>query len=107
MHFSYKNAAWEVCDDFERLCAEHIRMYVHSVERKCSEMREKVGETEKAGVDCTNSWLNQLQREVSALRRTEEKLNQLSLTEDPIQFLKVMTRYETFGFCASLCMYFH
>lgn len=86
-----KEAAWEACDDFERLCAEHIRSYVRSMERKCSEMREKFGEAEKAGVDWTNSRLGQLQREVFALRRREDKLNQLSLTEDPIQFLQVMT----------------
>lgn len=91
VHVSYKDAAWEACDDVERLCAEHIRLYVRSVERKRSEMREKVGEAEKAGVDWTNSRLGQLQREVSELRRREDELDQLSLTEDPIQFLKVVT----------------
>lgn len=91
MHVSYKDAAWEACDDFEQLCAENIRIYVRSVQRKCSEMREKVGEVEKAGVDWTNNCLRQLQREVSELRRREDKLNKLSLTDDPIQFLKVMT----------------
>ncbi|XP_023271188.1 tripartite motif-containing protein 47-like [Seriola lalandi dorsalis] len=85
---SIRDAAWEACDDFERLCVEHIRLYVRSVERKRSEMREKVGGAEKAGVDWTNSCLGQLQREVSELRRREDKLNQLSLTEDPIQFLQ-------------------
>nr|XP_020469441.1 tripartite motif-containing protein 16-like [Monopterus albus] len=85
---SIKDAAWEVCDDFERLCAEHITVYVRSVERKCCEMREKVGEMEKAGVDWTNSHLWQLQREVSELRRKEDQLNQLLSTEDPIQFLR-------------------
>lgn len=89
--FSYKDAAWRACDDFEQLCAENIRIYVRSVQRKCSEMREKVGEVEKAGVDWTNNCLRQLQREVSELRRRDDKLNQLSQTEDPIRFLKVMT----------------
>ncbi|KAK2842025.1 hypothetical protein Q5P01_012225 [Channa striata] len=81
---SIKESAWEVCDDFEQLCAEHICF----VKRKCSEMREKVGDAEKAGVDWTNSSLTQLQREVLELRRREDKLDRLSLTEDPIQFLK-------------------
>lgn len=54
-------------------------------------MRDKVGEVEKAGVDWTNDCFRQLQREVSELRRREDKLNQLSQTEDAIQFLKVIT----------------
>ncbi|XP_071360260.1 E3 ubiquitin/ISG15 ligase TRIM25-like [Trachinotus anak] len=85
---SIRDAAWEACDDFERLCEEHTRSYVRSVERKRSEMREKVGEAEKAGVDWANSCSGQLQREVSELKRREEKLNRLSLTVDPIQFLQ-------------------
>ncbi len=92
---SCKDAAWEACDDIERQCAEHILSYVRSVERKRSEMREKVGEAEKAGVDWTNSRLGQLQREVLELRRREDELNQLSQTEDPIQFVKVVTCFVT------------
>lgn len=90
MCVSYKDAAWEACDDFERLCAEHMRLYIRSVERKCAEMRATVGEAEKAGVDWANSGLEQLKREVLELRRREDKLNQLSRTEDPIQFFQVM-----------------
>ncbi|XP_049929523.1 tripartite motif-containing protein 16-like [Epinephelus moara] len=81
---SISDAAWEACDDFEQMCWEKIR----SVERRRSEMREKVGEAGKAGVDWTNNHLRKLEREVSELRRREEKLNQLSLTEDPVQFLE-------------------
>ncbi|XP_040893780.1 E3 ubiquitin/ISG15 ligase TRIM25-like [Toxotes jaculatrix] len=81
---SIRDAAWEACDNFER----HISLFVRSAEEKCSEMREKVGEAEKAGVDWTYSHLGQLQREVFELKRREDKLNQLSLTEDPIHFLK-------------------
>lgn len=88
--FSFKGAAWEACDDFERLCAEHIRLYVHSVERMCSEMTEKVGEAEKAGVDWTDCRLGRLQREVLELRRGEDQIDRLTLTEDPIQFLQVI-----------------
>ncbi|XP_042351489.1 probable E3 ubiquitin-protein ligase TRIML1 [Plectropomus leopardus] len=85
---SIRDAAWEACDDFERLCADRIRIFVRSMEYKRSEMREKVAEAEKAGVDWTNTHLGQLEREVLELRRREEKLNQLSLMEDPIQFLQ-------------------
>ncbi|XP_042268234.1 E3 ubiquitin-protein ligase TRIM47-like [Thunnus maccoyii] len=83
-----RNAAFKVCNDFERLCEERIRLYIRSVERKCSEMRERVGETEKSGVDWTSSCLGQLRRHVSELKGREDKLNQLSLTEDPAKFLE-------------------
>lgn len=90
--FTYQDAAWETLDDFERLCMEHICSHIRSVERKCSEMREQVGETEKAGLDWTSSRLAQLQREVSELRRRENQLSQISVMEDPVQFLQVMMR---------------
>ncbi|XP_029289966.1 tripartite motif-containing protein 16-like isoform X2 [Cottoperca gobio] len=86
---SMRDAAWEVCDDLERLCDERIRIFVSSVERKRSEMRERVGEAEKAGVDWTNSRLGKLKLKVSELRRREDELDQLSLTDNPIQFLQV------------------
>ncbi|KAF7663622.1 hypothetical protein LDENG_00205730 [Lucifuga dentata] len=85
---SIRAAAWEMLDDFERLCVEHICSYICSVERKCTEMREKVGETEKAGIDWTNSQIGQLQRETSELRRRKDQLTQISLMQDPIQFLQ-------------------
>lgn len=97
MPVSYKDAAWEACDDFERLCAQHIRMYVRSVERKRSEMREEAGEAEKAGLDWTSSHLGQLRSEVLELRRREDKLNRLSLTEDPIQFFQVTACFVAVG----------
>ncbi|XP_020498008.2 E3 ubiquitin/ISG15 ligase TRIM25 [Labrus bergylta] len=85
---SIRDAAWEACDEFERLCAGNIRSYVRYVERKSSEMREKAGQAEKAGVDWTNGHLGELQREVLKLRRKEEKLIQLSQTENPILFFQ-------------------
>ena len=98
LYVSHKDAAWEACDDIERLCVERIHSFVRSVERKRSEMREKVGEAEKAAVDWTNSHLGKLEREVLELRRREDELEQLSLTEDPIQFVKVMT-WKCIPFC--------
>ncbi|XP_029008270.1 E3 ubiquitin/ISG15 ligase TRIM25-like [Betta splendens] len=85
---SIRAAAWEACDDFEQLCEAHIRGYVRSVQRKFSEVREKVGDVEKAGVDWTDDCVRQLQREASALRSREDDLDQLSLIDDPVQFLK-------------------
>ncbi|XP_029910236.1 E3 ubiquitin/ISG15 ligase TRIM25-like isoform X2 [Myripristis murdjan] len=85
---SVRAAAWETVDHFERVCMEHIRLYIWAIERKCAEMRAKVGETEKAAVDCASGLLGQLQREASELRRRQAELNQLSLLDDPVQFLK-------------------
>lgn len=96
--FLHKDAAWEACDEFERIHAEHIRLYIHSMEKKRTELREKVGEVEKAGVDWTLGCLSELQQEVSDLRRREDELEQLSLTEDPILFLKVRTSFVVFRF---------
>lgn len=104
VHVSYKDAAFEACDDFERLCAEHIRLCIRSVERKCSEMRATIGEAEKAGVDRVNSHLERLKREVLEMRRREDKLSQLSQTEDPIQFFQVKTCLESLGCVYSLCL---
>ncbi|KAM4618295.1 LOW QUALITY PROTEIN: uncharacterized protein ACJ7VT_007705 [Polymixia lowei] len=81
-------AAWETVSDFEELCREHICSYIRSVELKCSEMREKVGETEKTAVDCASGLLGKLKLEVSELRRRDAELDEMSLIEDPIQFLK-------------------
>lgn len=90
MIVSSKDAAWESCNDFEQVCGERIRTYVRFVQTKFSEMREEIGDTEKAGVDWLNDCVRQLQREVCELRSSEDKLDQLSLIDDPIQFLKVM-----------------
>ncbi|XP_075327036.1 E3 ubiquitin/ISG15 ligase TRIM25-like [Odontesthes bonariensis] len=81
-------AAWEACDDYERKCDEHIRLYISSVERKCLEMRQKVGELEKDGVDWTKRHLGPLERDIYKLRGMETKLRQLSLIEDPTEFLQ-------------------
>ncbi|XP_008285329.1 tripartite motif-containing protein 16-like [Stegastes partitus] len=84
---SIRDAAWQACDDFERQSLEYISVYTRFVKRKCSEMREKVGEAEKAGVDRTTSRLRKLQREVFELRRRQNKVQQLSQTDNPVQFL--------------------
>ncbi|XP_017274385.1 E3 ubiquitin/ISG15 ligase TRIM25-like [Kryptolebias marmoratus] len=83
-----RDAAWKECHDFEQQCSEHIALYVHSLEKKCFEMRRKVGELEKTGVDRTKSHFGSLEREVYQLRQMENKLRQLSQTDNPIQFLQ-------------------
>ncbi|XP_030280512.1 E3 ubiquitin-protein ligase TRIM47-like isoform X2 [Sparus aurata] len=81
---SLRAAASEARGDFKRLCEEHK----HSVERKTYKMREKVGEAEKAGVDWTDHQLGRLQREKIDLRQRGHQIDQLTLTEDPIQLFQ-------------------
>ncbi|XP_074534568.1 E3 ubiquitin/ISG15 ligase TRIM25-like [Halichoeres trimaculatus] len=82
---SINDAAWEVCDDFQRLCAAHIR----HVERSCSELVDEVGKAKKPGVDQINSRLKKLQHEKRELNRKVDKLNQVSLLKDqPVHFLQ-------------------
>lgn len=89
--FSFlQDAAWEACDDFERQCAEHIRWYSHYLDEKCTEMREKVGQLEKAGLDRTRSRRGQLERAVNRLKGLQHELSQLSQTDDPVQFFQVI-----------------
>lgn len=93
MHVSLQDAAWEACDDFERVCEERIRLYTRFMRTKCTEMREKVGEAEKAGVDWTECHLGHLKRDVSQLRRIETEICQLPQADDAIQFLQVMVAF--------------
>ncbi|XP_056137401.1 tripartite motif-containing protein 16-like [Lampris incognitus] len=85
---SIRATAWETVDDFERFCASRIQLYIHSVERKFSEMREKVGEREKVAVDCTSAFLRELKQEVTWLKRREADLNKLTQIDNPVQFLE-------------------
>ncbi|KAF6723269.1 Neoverrucotoxin subunit alpha [Oryzias melastigma] len=86
---SIRDAAWEACDDFEQQCAEHIRWYTQYLDGKCMEMRETVGQLEKAGLDWTWSRRGQLERDVNRLKGVQHKLSQLSQTDDPIQFFQM------------------
>ncbi|XP_043981535.1 E3 ubiquitin/ISG15 ligase TRIM25-like isoform X1 [Gambusia affinis] len=85
---SIRDAAWESSDNFEQQCAEHLRLYAHFLEKKCLEMRGKVEEVEKAGVDWTNGHKARLEHEVHKLEEMDRNLWRLAQTDDPIQFLK-------------------
>lgn len=85
---SIKDTAWEVCDEFQRLCMESIRLYVTAMEKKIAYVREKVGEEEKAGLYWVNTQLRQLKSEVAELNKRNTELTQIFQTEEPIQFLQ-------------------
>ncbi|KAJ0029716.1 hypothetical protein NQD34_004713 [Periophthalmus magnuspinnatus] len=85
---SIKDTAWEICDEFDRLCQENIRLYVTTMEKKSADVRERVGKAEKAGLDWANSQLGHLRSEVDVLKRRDEQLQQLLQTKEPMQIIQ-------------------
>ena len=82
---------------------ENARLYVLSMEKKCFDMRETVGAMVKGAVDRTDGLLGQLKLELSDLRRRDAELEDISLLENPMQFIKVITRLVLcVVFCVSL-----
>ncbi|KAL0978830.1 hypothetical protein UPYG_G00176260 [Umbra pygmaea] len=62
---------------------------IHSIERRHSELKEKIRSQEKAEVSRAEGLLEQLEQEVSELRRRDVELKKLSHTEDPSSFSRV------------------
>ncbi|KAK6293166.1 hypothetical protein J4Q44_G00366670 [Coregonus suidteri] len=81
---SLKNSAQAAVKDSERIFTELIR----SIERRRSEVKELIRAQEKAEVSRAEGLLEQLEQEISELRRREAELEQLLHTEDNIQFLQ-------------------
>uniref|UniRef100_A0A3P8ZVC6 Tripartite motif-containing protein 16-like n=1 Tax=Esox lucius TaxID=8010 RepID=A0A3P8ZVC6_ESOLU len=61
---------------------------IHSIEGRHSELKEMIRTQEKAQVSRAEGLLEQLEQEVSELRRRDVELKQLSHTEDHIHFLQ-------------------
>ncbi|XP_064190364.1 tripartite motif-containing protein 16-like isoform X4 [Anguilla rostrata] len=87
---SLKRSAQAAVEDSERIFTELIR----SIERRRSEVKELIRDQEKAEVSRAEGLLEQLEQEIAELRRRDAELEQLSHTEDHIQFLQS---------CQSLC----
>ncbi|KAL1005107.1 hypothetical protein UPYG_G00054590 [Umbra pygmaea] len=81
---SLKCSAQAAVEDSERIFTELIR----SIERRHSELKEKIRAQEKAEVSRAEGLLEKLEQEVSELRRRDVELEKLSHTEDHIQFLQ-------------------
>uniref|UniRef100_A0A673Z133 E3 ubiquitin-protein ligase TRIM16-like n=1 Tax=Salmo trutta TaxID=8032 RepID=A0A673Z133_SALTR len=81
---SLRRSAQAAVGDSERIFTEMI----HLIERKCSEVKELIRAQEKAEVSRAKGLLKQLDQEMAELRRREAELEQLSHTEDNIQFLQ-------------------
>ncbi|KAG5849788.1 hypothetical protein ANANG_G00075430, partial [Anguilla anguilla] len=88
---SLKRSAQAAVEDSERIFTELIR----SIERRRSEVKELIRDQEKAAVSRAERLLKRLEQEIAELRRRDAELEQLSHTEDHIQFLQS---------CQSLCV---
>ncbi|KAL1258518.1 hypothetical protein QQF64_009095 [Cirrhinus molitorella] len=81
---SHKRSAQTAVEDSERIFTELIR----SIERSRSELIRLIRDQEKAAVSRAEGRLERLEQEINDLRRRDADLEQLSHTQDHIQFLQ-------------------
>ncbi|KAI7800785.1 tripartite motif-containing protein 16-like protein [Triplophysa rosa] len=81
---SYKCSAQTAVEDSEKMFTELIR----TIERSSSEVTQRFRDQEKAAVSRAEEGLEQLEQEINDLRRRDAELEQLSQTQDHIQFLQ-------------------
>ncbi|XP_059361630.1 tripartite motif-containing protein 16-like [Carassius carassius] len=81
---SHKRSAQTAVEDSERIFTELIR----SIERRCSEVTHWIRDQEKTAVSQAEGQLERLEQEINDLRRRDAELEQLSQTQDHIQFLQ-------------------
>uniref|UniRef100_A0A671K0P9 Tripartite motif-containing protein 16-like n=1 Tax=Sinocyclocheilus anshuiensis TaxID=1608454 RepID=A0A671K0P9_9TELE len=81
---SHKRSAQTAVEDSERIFTELI----HSIERRRSEVTQWIRDQEKAAVSRAEGRLERLEQEINDLRRRDAELEQLSHTQDHIQFLQ-------------------
>ncbi|XP_051554038.1 tripartite motif-containing protein 29-like [Myxocyprinus asiaticus] len=86
---SHKRSAQSAVEDSERIFTELIRF----IERSCSEVTQLIRHQEKAAVSRAEGLLERLEQEIADLRRRDAELEQLSHTEDHIQFLQNVQSY--------------
>ncbi|XP_037394128.1 tripartite motif-containing protein 16-like [Pygocentrus nattereri] len=79
-----KSSAQAAVEDSERIFTELIR----SIEKKRSEVTELIRAQEEAELSGAEELLEQLEQEIADLKRRDTELEQLSHTEDHIQFLQ-------------------
>ncbi|XP_073702623.1 tripartite motif-containing protein 16-like isoform X2 [Garra rufa] len=81
---SHKRSAQTAVEDSERIFTELI----HSIERRRSEPIRLIRDQEKQAVSRAEGRLERLEQEINDLRRRDAELEQLSHTQDHIQFLQ-------------------
>ncbi|XP_073687335.1 tripartite motif-containing protein 16-like [Garra rufa] len=86
---SYKRSAQTAVEDTERIFTELIR----SIERSRSELIRLIRDQEKRAVSRAEGRLERLEQEINDLRRRDAELEQLSHTQDHIQFLQLLESF--------------
>ncbi|XP_052391554.1 tripartite motif-containing protein 16-like [Carassius gibelio] len=81
---SHKRSAQTAVEDSEKIFTELIR----SIERSRSELIRLIRDQEKTAVSRAEERLERLEQEINDLRRRDAELEQLSHTQDHIQFLQ-------------------
>ncbi|XP_056092512.1 tripartite motif-containing protein 16-like [Rhinichthys klamathensis goyatoka] len=81
---SHKRSAQTAVEDSERIFTKLIR----SIERSRSEATQRIRDQEKTAVSRAEGRLERLEQEINDLRRRDAELEQLSHTQDHIQFLQ-------------------
>ncbi|XP_043090309.1 tripartite motif-containing protein 16-like [Puntigrus tetrazona] len=81
---SHKRSAQTAVEDSEKIFTEIIR----SIERRRSELIRLIRDQEKQAVSRAEGRLERLEQEINDLRRRDAELEQLSHTQDHIQFLQ-------------------
>ncbi|XP_059371364.1 tripartite motif-containing protein 16-like isoform X2 [Carassius carassius] len=81
---SHKRSAQTAVEDSERIFTELVR----SIERSRSELIRLIRDQEKTAVSRAEERLERLEQEINDLRRRDAELEQLSHTQDHIQFLQ-------------------
>ncbi|XP_026130329.1 tripartite motif-containing protein 16-like [Carassius auratus] len=81
---SHKRSAQTAVEESERIFTELIR----SIERSRSELIRLIRDQEKTAVSRAEERLERLEQEINDLRRRDAELEQLSHTQDHIQFLQ-------------------
>ncbi|KAL0983756.1 hypothetical protein UPYG_G00132310 [Umbra pygmaea] len=82
---SLKHSAQAAVEDSDRIFTELIQ----SIKRRRSEVKELIRAQEKTQVSLAEGVLEQLEQEVSELRRRDVELRKFSHTEDHIHFLQI------------------
>uniref|UniRef100_A0A8C0YPI6 TRIM8/14/16/25/29/45/65 coiled-coil region domain-containing protein n=1 Tax=Cyprinus carpio carpio TaxID=630221 RepID=A0A8C0YPI6_CYPCA len=81
---SQKRSAQTAVEDSERIFTELIR----SIERSLSELIQLIRDQKKTAVSRAEGRLERLEQEINDLRKRDAELEQLSHTQDHIQFLQ-------------------
>ncbi|XP_060731205.1 tripartite motif-containing protein 29-like isoform X1 [Tachysurus vachellii] len=81
---SHKHSAQKAFQETERIFTDLIK----AIERRCSDVKALIRAQEKAAVSQAEKVLKQLEQEIAELKKRDSEMEELSHTEDPIQYLQ-------------------